>query len=92
MKREAEIHDYQKKLERWQRIISFNKAMTEMQISAPLKMNKNQTRAIKGEVKLASRALLLVRQAALKELFEIEHKQYLEELSVMGKTFYKERI
>ncbi|XP_023569597.1 uncharacterized protein C1orf189 homolog isoform X2 [Octodon degus] len=44
------------------------------------------------ELALANKQLLLVRQAALHQLFEKEHQQYQEELNQMGKAFYVERL
>ncbi|XP_027987311.2 cilia- and flagella-associated protein 141 isoform X2 [Eptesicus fuscus] len=44
------------------------------------------------ELALANKQLLMVRQAALHQLFEKEHKQYQRELSQMGKAFYVERF
>ncbi|KAM4861806.1 cilia- and flagella-associated protein 141 [Thomomys bottae] len=44
------------------------------------------------ELVLANKQLLLVRQAALHQLFEKEHQQYQRELNQMGKAFYVERL
>lgn len=44
------------------------------------------------ELAMANKQLLMVRQAALHQLFEKEHQQYQRELSQMGKAFYKERF
>ncbi|KFO24949.1 hypothetical protein H920_13751, partial [Fukomys damarensis] len=44
------------------------------------------------ELALADRHLLLVRRAALHQLFEEEHEQYRQELQRMGKAFYVERL
>ncbi|XP_016076797.1 PREDICTED: uncharacterized protein C1orf189 homolog [Miniopterus natalensis] len=44
------------------------------------------------ELALANKQLLMVRQAALHQLFEKEHQQYLQELNQMGKAFYMERL
>ncbi|XP_006976341.1 cilia- and flagella-associated protein 141 isoform X2 [Peromyscus maniculatus bairdii] len=48
--------------------------------------------AMEQELALSNRQLLMVRQAALHELFEKEHQQYQQELSRMGKAFYEERL
>ncbi|XP_037356295.1 cilia- and flagella-associated protein 141 [Talpa occidentalis] len=47
---------------------------------------------MKQEVALANKQLLLVRQAALHQLFEKENRQYQKELHQMGKAFYVERL
>lgn len=44
------------------------------------------------ELALSNKQLLLVRQAALHELFEKEYQQYQQELNRMGKAFYEERL
>uniref|UniRef100_A0A8C2YR53 Cilia and flagella associated protein 141 n=2 Tax=Chinchilla lanigera TaxID=34839 RepID=A0A8C2YR53_CHILA len=44
------------------------------------------------ELALANKQLLVVRRAALHQLFEKEHQQYQQELSQMGKAFYVERL
>ncbi|XP_036778208.2 protein C1orf43 homolog isoform X6 [Manis pentadactyla] len=44
------------------------------------------------ELALANKQLLNVRQAALHQLFEKEHRQYQQELNRMGKAFYVERL
>uniref|UniRef100_A0A8P0NMM7 Uncharacterized protein n=1 Tax=Canis lupus familiaris TaxID=9615 RepID=A0A8P0NMM7_CANLF len=44
------------------------------------------------ELALANKQLLMVRQAALHQLFAKEHRQYKQELSQMGKAFYVERL
>ncbi|XP_037670002.1 uncharacterized protein C1orf189 homolog [Choloepus didactylus] len=44
------------------------------------------------ELALANKQLLMVRQAALHQLFEKEHQQYQQELNQMGKAFYVERL
>ncbi|XP_073663197.1 cilia- and flagella-associated protein 141 isoform X2 [Tursiops truncatus] len=44
------------------------------------------------ELALANKQLLMVRQAALRQLFEKEHQQYQQELNQMGKAFYVERL
>ncbi|KAM9685546.1 cilia- and flagella-associated protein 141 [Trichechus inunguis] len=44
------------------------------------------------ELVLANKQLLMVRQAALHQLFEKEHQQYQQELNRMGKAFYVERL
>ncbi|XP_028746700.1 uncharacterized protein C1orf189 homolog isoform X3 [Peromyscus leucopus] len=48
--------------------------------------------AMEQELALSNRQLLMVRQAALHELFEKEYQQYQQELSRMGKAFYEERL
>ncbi|XP_012976077.1 uncharacterized protein C1orf189 homolog [Mesocricetus auratus] len=44
------------------------------------------------ELALSNKQLLMVRQAALHQLFEKEHQQYQQELNQMGKAFYEERL
>ncbi|XP_072503205.1 cilia- and flagella-associated protein 141 [Notamacropus eugenii] len=44
------------------------------------------------EMALANKQLLTVRQAALSQLFEKEHRQYQQELNQMGKSLYVERL
>ncbi|KAM5256943.1 cilia- and flagella-associated protein 141 [Ctenodactylus gundi] len=44
------------------------------------------------ELTLANKQLLMARQAALHQLFEMEHQQYQQELNQMGKAFYAERL
>ncbi|XP_059531666.1 cilia- and flagella-associated protein 141 isoform X2 [Myotis daubentonii] len=48
--------------------------------------------AMVQELALANKQLLMVRQAALHQLFEREHQQYQQELNQMGKAFYVERF
>ncbi|XP_036047159.1 uncharacterized protein C1orf189 homolog [Onychomys torridus] len=48
--------------------------------------------AMEQELALSNRQLLVVRQAALHQLFEEEHQQYQQELGRMGKAFYEERL
>ncbi|ELW47310.1 hypothetical protein TREES_T100021934, partial [Tupaia chinensis] len=48
--------------------------------------------AMVRELVLANKQLLMVRQAALNQLFEKEHRQYQQELNQMGKAFYVERL
>ncbi|XP_023390080.1 uncharacterized protein C1orf189 homolog, partial [Pteropus vampyrus] len=44
------------------------------------------------ELALANKQLLVVRQAALHQLLEKEHRQYQQELRQTGKAFYVERL
>uniref|UniRef100_G3T3W0 Cilia and flagella associated protein 141 n=1 Tax=Loxodonta africana TaxID=9785 RepID=G3T3W0_LOXAF len=44
------------------------------------------------ELALANKQLLMVRQAALHQLFEKEHQRYQQELNQLGKAFYVERL
>ncbi|XP_044528475.1 uncharacterized protein C1orf189 homolog [Gracilinanus agilis] len=44
------------------------------------------------EMAMANKQLLIVRQAALNQLFEKEQRQYQQELNQMGKSFYVERF
>nr|XP_058165735.1 cilia- and flagella-associated protein 141 isoform X1 [Dasypus novemcinctus] len=44
------------------------------------------------ELALANKQLLMVRQAALHQLFEKEHQEYQQELNDLGKAFYVERL
>uniref|UniRef100_A0A7N5JKK3 Cilia and flagella associated protein 141 n=2 Tax=Ailuropoda melanoleuca TaxID=9646 RepID=A0A7N5JKK3_AILME len=48
--------------------------------------------AMGQELALANKQLLMVRQAALHQLFDKEHRQYRQELKQMGKAFYVERL
>ncbi|XP_051012887.1 cilia- and flagella-associated protein 141 [Acomys russatus] len=48
--------------------------------------------AMQQELALSNKQLLLVRQAALHQLFEKEHQQYQLELNQLGKAFYEERL
>ncbi|OBS83302.1 hypothetical protein A6R68_22720 [Neotoma lepida] len=48
--------------------------------------------AMEQELALSNKQLLMVRQAALHQLFEKEHQQYQQELSLMGKAFCKESL
>jgi len=52
----------------------------------------NENGMIKGELKMATKAALSVRRVALKQLFEREMEMFEQELSLLGKTFYKQRI
>ncbi|XP_078061809.1 uncharacterized protein LOC144487598 [Mustelus asterias] len=92
MKREAEINDYLNRLERWDKMMKNNISLQEMQASAQQKIYSRQISRINEELKLASRALLIVRQAAMKELVQYDHQQHVKELEMKGKIFYKERI
>ncbi|XP_028609211.1 uncharacterized protein C1orf189 homolog [Grammomys surdaster] len=47
---------------------------------------------VEKELALSNKQLLVVRQAALHELFEKEYQQYQRELNRMGKAFYEERL
>uniref|UniRef100_A0A8C6W3G6 Cilia and flagella associated protein 141 n=2 Tax=Nannospalax galili TaxID=1026970 RepID=A0A8C6W3G6_NANGA len=67
----------------WQMTLSQRRNMY-----ATLKMQD----AMIQELELANKQLLMVRQAALHQLFEKEHQQYQQELNQMGKAFYKERL
>ncbi|XP_004693691.1 PREDICTED: uncharacterized protein C1orf189 homolog [Condylura cristata] len=49
-------------------------------------------RTMEQEMALANKQLLMVRQAALHQLFEKETRQYQQELNQMGKAFYVERL
>ncbi|XP_006895912.1 PREDICTED: uncharacterized protein C1orf189 homolog [Elephantulus edwardii] len=44
------------------------------------------------ELALANKQLLMVRRAALHQLYEKEYQQYQQELNQMGKAFYVERL
>ncbi|XP_023357990.1 uncharacterized protein C1orf189 homolog isoform X3 [Sarcophilus harrisii] len=52
----------------------------------------NMRNIMEQEMVLANQQLLTVRQAALSQLFEKEHRQYQQELNQMGKSFYVERL
>ncbi|XP_045189902.1 cilia- and flagella-associated protein 141-like isoform X2 [Mercenaria mercenaria] len=47
---------------------------------------------IKAELRMAAKAALAVRRVALKQLLEKELEMWEKELSLQGKTFYKQRI
>ncbi|XP_015332635.2 protein CFAP141, partial [Marmota marmota marmota] len=65
--------------------------MTLSQRRNPYTILRMQDAMVK-ELALANKQLLMVRQAALHQLFEKEHQQYQQELNQMGKAFYVERL
>ncbi|XP_048214099.1 protein CFAP141 [Perognathus longimembris pacificus] len=81
-----------KMVERWQK--SHTNCLWQMTLGqrrnfyAALRMRN----AMAQEIVLANKQLLLVRQAALHQLFEKEHQQYQRELNQLGKAFYVERL
>ncbi|XP_051055179.1 cilia- and flagella-associated protein 141 isoform X1 [Phodopus roborovskii] len=81
-----------KMVNRWQN--SHTHCMWQMTMSqrrnlyATLRMQDT----MEQELALSNKQLLMVRQAALHQLFEKEHQQYQQELSQMGKAFYEERL
>ncbi|KAK2162074.1 hypothetical protein LSH36_104g00030 [Paralvinella palmiformis] len=46
---------------------------------------------VKAELRLAHKASIMIRQAALKQLLETEHEKYESELRQQGKAFYIQR-
>uniref|UniRef100_A0A8C5XDC6 Cilia and flagella associated protein 141 n=2 Tax=Microcebus murinus TaxID=30608 RepID=A0A8C5XDC6_MICMU len=79
-------------VDRWQN--SHTTCLWQMTLSqrrnpyATLRMQETMVQ----ELALANKQLLMVRQAALHQLFEKEHQQYQQELNQMGKAFYVERL
>lgn len=53
---------------------------------------RNDHEIVKAEIRMCSKAALAMRRVALKQLFEKEFEMYEKELSMVGKTFYKQRI
>ncbi|XP_032871801.1 uncharacterized protein C1orf189 homolog [Amblyraja radiata] len=92
MKRHAEVEQLEAYLSSWRKVLTNNINLKAMEATSKAKITEQQLRTIDREVKVARRAILLMRQAALKELLQDESKQYVEELKLMGKTFYKERL
>ncbi|KAM9244872.1 cilia- and flagella-associated protein 141 [Dugong dugon] len=84
--------ELQKMVARWQD--SHTHCLWQMTLSqrrnpyATLRMQDTMVQ----ELVLAKKQLLMVRQAALHQLFEKEHQQYQQELNQMGKAFYVERL
>ncbi|XP_078288093.1 uncharacterized protein LOC144612380 [Rhinoraja longicauda] len=92
MKRHDEIEAMKANLASWRKVLNTNLNLKAMEATNTSKIAEQQLRAIDREVKVARRAILLMRQAALKELLQAENKQYVGELQLIGKTFYKERL
>ncbi|XP_041600666.1 uncharacterized protein C1orf189 homolog [Vulpes lagopus] len=86
------VQGFKKMVDRWQN--SHTRCMWQMTLSqrrnlyATLRMQDTMGQ----ELALANKQLLMVRQAALHQLFAKEHRQYKQELSQMGKAFYVERL
>ncbi|XP_040854625.1 uncharacterized protein C1orf189 homolog [Ochotona curzoniae] len=84
--------EIKKMVDRWRN--SHTRCLWQMTLSqrrnpyATLRMQEDMAR----ELVLANKQLLMVRQAALHQLFEQEHQQYQQELNRMGKAFYVERL
>ncbi|XP_048736268.1 uncharacterized protein LOC125651622 isoform X2 [Ostrea edulis] len=53
---------------------------------------QNESKRIQDEVRLAAKAAIVVRRKALRELIEKEMEMFEQELSLQGKTFFKQRI
>ncbi|XP_060551510.1 cilia- and flagella-associated protein 141-like isoform X2 [Ruditapes philippinarum] len=53
---------------------------------------RSEADVIKAEMRMAAKAALSVRRVALKQLLEKEYEIWEKELSLKGKTFYKQRI
>ncbi|XP_067832219.1 cilia- and flagella-associated protein 141-like isoform X1 [Heptranchias perlo] len=92
LKREDTIQAIEMELERWRKLLTYNIALKFIDATARRKINDRERKQMDYEVKMARKAFLLIRQSAMKELFETEYQQYLEELHMQGKTFHKERI
>ncbi|XP_006861559.1 PREDICTED: uncharacterized protein C1orf189 homolog [Chrysochloris asiatica] len=81
-----------KMVDRWQELNTHCLwQMTLSQRRNPYATLRNQD-TMAQELALANKQLLMVRQAALHQLFEKEHQQYQQELNQMGKAFYVERL
>uniref|UniRef100_G1T222 Chromosome 1 open reading frame 43 n=1 Tax=Oryctolagus cuniculus TaxID=9986 RepID=G1T222_RABIT len=84
--------DFKKMVDRWRN--SRTRCLWQMTLNqrrnpyAALRLREEVAR----ELALASKQLLMVRQAALHQLFEKEYQQYQQELNQMGKAFYVERL
>ncbi|KAM6167520.1 cilia- and flagella-associated protein 141 [Erethizon dorsatum] len=81
-----------KMVNRWQK--SHTHCMWQMTLSQrrnPYAILRMQD-TMEQELVLANKQLLMVRQAALHQLFEKEHQQYQQELNQTGKAFYVERL
>ncbi|XP_004589022.2 cilia- and flagella-associated protein 141 [Ochotona princeps] len=84
--------EIEKMVDRWRN--SHTRCQWQMTLSqrrnpyAMLRMQEDMAQ----ELVLANKQLLVVRQAALHQLFEQEHQQYQQELNRMGKAFYVERL
>ncbi|XP_067832220.1 cilia- and flagella-associated protein 141-like isoform X2 [Heptranchias perlo] len=85
LKREDTIQAIEMELERWRKLLTYNIALKFIDATARRKINDRERKQMDYEVKM-------IRQSAMKELFETEYQQYLEELHMQGKTFHKERI
>uniref|UniRef100_I3MN71 Cilia and flagella associated protein 141 n=2 Tax=Ictidomys tridecemlineatus TaxID=43179 RepID=I3MN71_ICTTR len=84
--------EFKKMVNRWQTShIHCAWQMTLSQRRNPYTILRMQDAMVK-ELALANKQLLMVRQAALHQLFEKEHQQYQQELNQMGKAFYVERL
>ncbi|XP_069796358.1 cilia- and flagella-associated protein 141-like [Narcine bancroftii] len=92
MKKQAQIEEIQEHLARWNKVIADNVHMKAIEETAKVKFNQQQVKSVNEELKLASRAILLVRQAALRDLLHSENQRYLEELHSKGKTIFTERL
>ncbi|XP_066935640.1 cilia- and flagella-associated protein 141-like [Clytia hemisphaerica] len=53
---------------------------------------KMEKALIKEEIRLGSKASIMVRKAQLKQLLTTEHAKYEEELNKLGLAFYQERL
>ncbi|XP_004475056.1 cilia- and flagella-associated protein 141 [Dasypus novemcinctus] len=84
--------ELKKMVDRWQD--SHTRCLWQMTLSqrrnpyATLRMQDTMLQ----ELALANKQLLMVRQAALHQLFEKEHQEYQQELNDLGKAFYVERL
>lgn len=64
----------------------------KLEESSWAKRIKADHEVIRAELRMASKAALAVRRVALKNLLEKELEIWEKELSLQGKTFYKQRI
>ncbi|KAM9003032.1 cilia- and flagella-associated protein 141, partial [Sarcophilus harrisii] len=98
-----QVHNFS--LQSYKRIVAFEKAVESWknavmrclwQETMTQRRNPyailNMRNIMEQEMVLANQQLLTVRQAALSQLFEKEHRQYQQELNQMGKSFYVERL
>ncbi|XP_061174276.1 cilia- and flagella-associated protein 141-like [Saccostrea echinata] len=53
---------------------------------------QDENKRIQDEVRLAAKAAIAVRRKALQQLIQKEMDMYEQELSLQGKTFFKQRI
>ncbi|XP_071103190.1 cilia- and flagella-associated protein 141-like isoform X1 [Haliotis cracherodii] len=64
----------------------------DLEEKSNFRKHQENTKRIQGELRMATRAAIAVRRAALKRLMEKEFAMYTEELKTQGKTLYKQRV